>query len=145
MENNSQTTSCSIICTDCPSDFFRNLQSIPGQHQPLQHLLSQAFKGSLEICAPVLLLYEIANALWKGKKFSLAKISRALETFFNSPVQLFRIDKHLAISAAKFMAHYDITFYDSMYAALADSLQIPLLTADLKGHKKIKEIEIMEL
>jgi predicted nucleic acid-binding protein len=69
----------------------------------------------------------------------------AIETIYNSPVQLFPLDKLLAGASVEMMAEYNITFYDASYAALAYIKQIPLLTADVKGHKKIKEIEIIEL
>jgi len=110
-----------------------------------EDLLSRAFKGQIELCAPELLVYEIANALWKGKKFPRTQIELAIETIYNSPIQLFPLDKLLAGVSVEMMAKYNITFYDASYAALAYIKQVPLLTADVKGHKKIEEIKIIEL
>lgn len=108
-------------------------------------ILAEVFAGSVEMYAPDLLVYEIANALFKGKQFESERVQAALETIYNSPIQLLTPDKLLSVSATRFMTNYNITFYDAVYAGLAHVLQVPLLTANPKDHKKIKEIEQVQL
>jgi predicted nucleic acid-binding protein len=72
-------------------------------------------------------------------------LAASLEILWNCGVRFERLNMPLAQTAIGFMAQYDISFYDAIYAALAYTLQVPLLTYDAKGHKKIKEIEVMEL
>jgi len=109
-----------------------------------EEFLSRAFSGSMEIYAPDLLVYEIANALFKGKRLNQEKISAALEMVYNSPLQLFPPDKLMVVAGVRFMVKYNLTFYDASYAALAHVLQVPLVSANAKDHKKVPEIEILE-
>lgn len=108
-------------------------------------ILQKIFWGLIEVSVPNLFVYEVTNSLWKSKKFNTDDISDAVETIYNSPIELFALDKLLALAAVRFMSDYNLTFYDASYVALAQILQAPLLTADLKHHKKIKEIEVLEL
>lgn len=102
-------------------------------------------KGIIQVFAPSLLIYEVGNALYKGKKFEEERVLLAMETLFDSGIEFFPIDEALAISTAHFMVRHNITFYDAAYVALASVLNIPLISADEKGHKKIKEITAIAL
>jgi predicted nucleic acid-binding protein len=108
-------------------------------------VLNQAHEGAMELYAPDILIYELANALWKGKHLPLPIISDALERIYNSPIQLLAPDKLLSFSSAQFMTNYDLTFYDASYVGLSHVLKMPLLTANPKDHKKVKEIEQIQL
>jgi len=119
--------------------------SIEAGTKKAREVLSQAYKGETELYAPDILVYEVANALWKGKKYPKEDIQDALETIYNSPMQLLAPDKLLAFSSIKFMANYNLTFYDAVYAGLANVLRIPLLTANPKDHARVKEIEQIQL
>lgn len=95
--------------------------------------------------APDLILYEVGNSLWKSKKFEIERIRASMNSLFVSGLQFCPLDEELSQIAINLMIKYDLTFYDAAYAALAQTLHIPLLTANPKDHKKIKEIEVMEL
>jgi predicted nucleic acid-binding protein len=111
----------------------------------MENLLARCFEGKVELYAPDLLIYEVANALYKGVKLDADKITAAIETLYNSPIQFFSPEKLLATSAVSLMVRHNITFYDAAYAALARVLHVPLLSADIKGHKKIESVEFVEL
>lgn len=108
-------------------------------------LLLRVQRGQIHMYAPELLVYELGNALWKGKKFEENRILAALDELFESRMEFMPIDKVLVQSAVRIMVRYDITFYDAVYGALAFSFDIPLVTADPKDHKKIKEITVIDL
>lgn len=98
-----------------------------------------------EVTAPELLLYEIINALWKGKKLEIQSIKKAINDLSETEIRLQQLDKFLAYQAAEFMVKYNLTFYDAVYGALAFLLKIPLISANPKHHQKIKEIKVMAL
>jgi predicted nucleic acid-binding protein len=119
--------------------------SIEDGTEKARKVLSQAYEGKAELYAPDILVYEVANALWKGKKYPKEDVQDALETIYDSPMQLLAPDKLLAFSSIQFMANYNLSFYDAVYAGLASILQIPLLTANPKDHARVKEIEQVKL
>lgn len=110
-----------------------------------EDILFNLKKGIIQVFAPSLLVYEVGNALYKGKKFKEERVLIAIETLFDSGIEFFPIDEVLAISTTHFMIRYNITFYDAAYVALASVLNIPLMSADEKDHKKIKEITAIAL
>ncbi|MDR3642806.1 MAG: type II toxin-antitoxin system VapC family toxin [Candidatus Doudnabacteria bacterium] len=110
-----------------------------------ENLLARCFAGSAELFAPDLLIYEVVNALGKGKKFSAGEITEAIEDLYNSRIQIFPPDTLLTSTAVEIMTRHNLTFYDASYAALSKILNIPLLSADARAHKKIPDIETIEL
>ena len=101
--------------------------------------------GNIEVYAPNLLLYEVGNVLWKGKKFNADQLERALFSLLETNIEFFALERNTIEIAALFTATYDITFYDASYAALAYTLGIPLISENPKDHGKIKEIKIKSL
>lgn len=98
--------------------------------------------------APDLLLYEVLNALIKGKRLQLDHMGIALEVFFNiidSELKLKKIDIDLSRQAVKLADKFAITFYDAVYLALAQALNIPLLSANIRHHQKQKDIKVVHL
>lgn len=108
-------------------------------------VLNRIIDADVLVYAPELLFYEVANALWKGKRLDKKALMASLETLSDCGIKFEQLNMPLTQTTIDFMVQYDLTFYDAIYVALANTLQIPLLTEDAKGHKKIKEIEILEL
>lgn len=108
-------------------------------------LLRSAELETIRIFAPDILLYEIGNALGKGKHFGRQDIIDALEVLLDSSVEVRNLDRLLIAQSASFMERYSLTFYDAAYAALAHTLGIPLISENQKDHGKIKEIEVKNL
>lgn len=101
--------------------------------------------GDIALYAPDLLLYEVGNVLWKGKKFNAEEIQRALLALRKTNVEFFALEGNIIEFAALFTTKYDITFYDASYAALAYKFGIPLITENSKDQGKIKEVKVKSL
>jgi len=84
------------------------------------------------LIAPTLLPYELTNAIrrrWSGGVISLEQANRALENLAALNIELFQ----WAILADRVWAlRGSITSYDASYVALAEIMDCPLLTADVK-------------
>ncbi len=101
----------------------------PG-HATATAWLAAAILADEPIVAPVLLLAEVAGALARAvldDRFALAATellrSRRL-------LELFPVDEKLAARAAALAATLRIRGADALYVALADQLEIPLITFD---------------
>jgi len=86
--------------------------------------------GRVELYAPSLLLFEVANSIWNnpnvpGKTaYSLVRLAvRVLPTLLNP-------QEDVAEQAMLLARRKRLTFYDSVYLALAKSLSLLLITAD---------------
>ena len=116
----------------------------PGRRQAIK-ILKKLEKGKWELLAPEILLYEVVNALWKGKRLEIKDIKKAIDDLSEIGIQLQQLNKFLAHQAIEFMVKYNLTFYDAVYGALAFLSNIPLISANPKHHKKIKEIKVLAL
>ena len=101
--------------------------------------------GTIGVYAPNLLLYEVGNVLWKGKKFNANQLQRALFSLLETNIEFFTLERDTIETAALFTAMYDLTFYDASYAALAYKFGIPLISENPKDQGKVKEIEVKSL
>ena len=108
-------------------------------------LLRNVELKTIRIFAPDILLYEIGNALGKGKHFERQDIVDALDLVLDSSVEVRNLDRLLIAQSTSFMERYRLTFYDASYAALAYTLDIPLISENPKDHGNIKEIEVKSL
>ena len=98
-----------------------------------------------EAFAPSVLVYEVGNALFKGKHQDQRRISISLSELLKSPIEFVHMNFDYLDFAVDFMVRYDLSFYDAVYAGLAKKLNLPLLTANPKDHNKVKEIKIFTL
>lgn len=114
--------------------------SVEESSELARDLFVRSEQGMVTLHAPDLLLSEVGNALWKGKRFDAKRIDAALRILLDSRVQYAGAHRAVFSSAVRFMTMYDLTFYDALYGGLAHMLQIPLVTANPKDHRKIKEI-----
>lgn len=110
-----------------------------------QRILASSFRRECALYAPDLLVYEIGNALGRGKRMSEGKILSALGVLYDSPIEFVRLDRTMADAATRVMTAYGLTFYDAAYGALAHILGVPLITANPKDHDKIKEIRTIAI
>lgn len=108
-----------------------------------QRILASAFHRACVLYAPDLLLYEVGNALGRGKRMREEEIFSALGVLFDAPIEFVRLDMTMMQATTRMMAAYGITFYDAAYGALANALGAPLITANPKDHGKIKEIQVI--
>lgn len=110
-----------------------------------EKILRLVRSGELNIYVPELIIYEVSNALGRGKKMEQTVVLEAVDLLFSSQIQFITLHPKLAELAVELMYSHLLTFYDAVYCALALSLDIPLITADAKDHKKIKEVQVLKL
>ena len=95
--------------------------------------------------APELLVYELSNALWKGKKFNNHQLNEAMKAFYALNVELFSANMILLQKAHQIAADYDITIYDAVYVSLAELKECSLITANSKCFKRIQKDFVVAL
>jgi len=110
---------------------------VPGAYM---HEVQEYFAGSTEgVHAPDLLTVECTNALWKYVRAGQYQLDQARQDLLD----LFKLDIRWTATgdmlpgALEIAAARDITAYDACYVALAEHLQLPLLTADNKLAAKL--------
>lgn len=105
-------------------------------------LLERYVSGRLDLMAPFLLEYEVANGLNIARKkgrVEKAEVIKALDGFVNLDMEL-RPISHTSANILLYCNLYNITAYDASYVALAEDENIPLVTADRKLYNAVKKI-----
>lgn len=96
----------------------------PG-HLDMAHRLG----GLQQIHAPPFFRFEVANALWKQRAWSLDDRQRALDVLLALPVdEVFTTDD--ARRALVLAVEHEHPFYDTAFVALAQRHELPLWTLD---------------
>ena len=91
----------------------------------------------IDLYAPELLIYEIANVLRYKKILNEDIIHKAISSIYDMDILL--PVNHVVITHAVTIARqYHITVYDSSYLSFAQSVGCHLITADKKLYQKIK-------
>jgi predicted nucleic acid-binding protein len=88
--------------------------------------------SELQLYAPEVLLMELANALRYTSEFSAREIVEALETPFELNVMLIPFSLEALNSAVTLSLEHDLAVYDAYFLALAQAMEIHLITADRK-------------
>lgn len=119
--------------------------SVETHTEAAQQILASSFERDCTLYAPDLLLYEIGNALGRGKHMSEENIFAAFGVLFDSPIEFVRLDRTMMQMAARLMTVHGATFYDAAYGALAHMLGVSLITENPKDHEKIREIQAVNI
>jgi predicted nucleic acid-binding protein len=99
-------------------------------------LLNRWWSRDLEIVVPELLIYEATNALCFGKRAPKTLISKAIRDFLLAAPQIYVVNSQTIDLCLSYVFEHSLTVYDAIYVALADMLEIPLVTADEKHHRR---------
>ncbi len=105
------------------------------------NLRNEIKEGRCAIVVPDLLYYEIANALRYNSNFSNSDVKDAVKTVVEMGFQVKGIVIDIMNLAIDLAFKNDCTFYDTYFLALSQTENIPLVTADYKFVKRIKDIE----
>lgn len=112
-------------------------------HKSAKSLLRKLEIQEIKLFTSDLLLYEVGNALFKGKKFKASQVNEAFFLLKEIPITFLGLDPGRIETSTALMEHYDLTFYDAIYAALSKEFNAPLISANPKDHKRIKEIKVI--
>lgn len=100
------------------------------QHNASADFLAFSQSQSIELCAPALLFPEIASALARPSRNPAyaAQVVRGIRQMLK--INVYTLDTALAAHAEAIAREYFIRGADAFYGALAERLQIPLITLD---------------
>jgi len=91
-----------------------------------------AFSGKLRLEGPDLLLYEIGNALRHNSRLDAGGVKLAVGSLLDLGIVFHPAGSALLSNAVDLAFRYRLTVYDACFIALADILDLPLITADEK-------------
>lgn len=101
------------------------------------------FKGTCELAAPDLILYEVSNALRFNPNFNEEDVTEAMNSLFDMGISIIVPTPRIIKSSIAMAFKYKTTIYDAFYAALANEIGFEFVTADGKLYKKIKDLEFV--
>ncbi|MBS7247027.1 MAG: type II toxin-antitoxin system VapC family toxin [Candidatus Jordarchaeales archaeon] len=105
---------------------------------PALNLRELHVSGRVELLAPDLLVYEVANALRFNPHLDAGDVERAVESLFKLHIRLCPPSVALVADAARKAKRYGITVYDAAYMSLAEDEACNMVTADGKLYGKVK-------
>lgn len=108
-------------------------------------LLKNYKEGQIKIIVPEIIALELANALFFGAGFEGNILKKSLEAFYLFDFPTVNLEEDIILGASKYMEKFKIAIYDAIFIYLADLKKIPLITADIKHHKKTYSKEIKYL
>jgi predicted nucleic acid-binding protein len=108
-------------------------------------LMSIHTRGSLQLSAPTIILYELGNVFWKHPQITHEKAYGFLRRFLDLRISLVDIhsDDNLLKGACIASKTSDLTFYDATYMALAKRNGTKLITADEELYSKAPSIAVL--
>ena len=87
-------------------------------------------EGRVHLYAPTLLLFEVANSIWKNPGIKTKTTRSLVRILVRLSPQLVNPNEQVSEEAMLLARRSKLTFYDSVYLALARSLSSILVTAD---------------
>ncbi len=97
--------------------------------------------GTSRMCAPSLMMHEVANSLWKATKqrrLLPTDAHEALKNLNDAQIQLFELNSAEIYSELIIANKLDIACYDAAYLALSEKMKAQVITADDKLYEKSK-------
>lgn len=99
-----------------------------------QQILQLFETGSAQLVAPQVILLELANAAKFAKKKQQEECLAAISSF-NELLDEFALLPSMDLIVDQIYNH-GLTSYDAVFTALANKMDVPLITADYMHHKK---------
>ena len=101
--------------------------------------------GELDLEAPSLLYYEVANALRYNPRFGIEEVRSAVRALEDLAITIYDFKGELASRAAELAYRFGITVYDAAYVALAAIRNATLYTADKEVVVKVSSENVKHL
>ncbi|MEM3883169.1 MAG: type II toxin-antitoxin system VapC family toxin [Candidatus Methanomethyliaceae archaeon] len=112
-------------------------------------VLEGFLKGSFDLSAPDLVVFEVGNTLWKAIRRGLINLDEALHKFsyfLDLRINSIKLSDEEQKEVLEWSTKYDLTYYDGAYVISSKSVGGTLLTADDVLYEKArKDISIIHL
>ena len=105
-----------------------------------RNLLTGHIQGLYTIVEPDLLIYEVSNVLRYNHAFSQSSTRDCINALHDLNLDIIAPLIDLVLPAINLAYEKEVTFYDSIYIALADELGLRYVTADQNLYNKTKSI-----
>ena len=96
--------------------------------------------GIIKLIAPLHLIYEVGNSIWKNKQINNIDASNAVLYLLELEISLIPPDRKSIKRIMEIARNKNISFYDACYIELAEKYGIPLISADKKQIEASKDI-----
>lgn len=104
--------------------------------------------GALDLVAPIHIIYEVGNSIWKNGQLAEKDTSDAVASLLRMDIELLTPSIERATRAMEIARLKMTTFYDAIYLQAAEELKTALLTADenqmAAGRGVVKIINLRE-
>lgn len=103
-----------------------------------QALLHAHASGRERLKAPILVVYEVTNAVWQAERrgrISSAQVDEILQTVAGLGIELLSLDWGETLPLAR---QYNRSAYDAAYLTLAQRVGEPLVTGDKRLYNAVK-------
>jgi len=87
-------------------------------------------EGRLELVAPIHIIYEVGNSIWKNAQLTEEDASDAIASLLRIDLQLLSPDMERARRAMEIARMKKTAFYEATYLQAAEELKTTLLTSD---------------
>lgn len=108
-------------------------------------VLSDAQKGKTALYAPQISKYEVANALLKGKKLTVAEVKDCFTVLYALPLTFVQENEGISMAAYEIAFKNDITYYDAVFLAHAKVLNATVITDNPKHQAKDQTVKVIFL
>jgi len=101
--------------------------------------------GETTLTAPILLVYEVTNALRHNPSLTPDDLEQAAHALYTIAIDLVPPTQEAMAKAAVEARPLNITVYDACYLTLSRQLDAPLVTADARLAEKAPEYNVIRL
>lgn len=102
-------------------------------------------EGELTVIEPSLVIYEVTNALNYNPNFSEPDVKESIKSLIDLHLEIIDPSKEMIERIVSLARDYGTSIYDSSYLALANMLDVNMVTADGNFWKKIKHDSHVQL
>ena len=95
-------------------------------------LQEKHFNGSIELSAPDLFIFEVLNSLVYKNKFNIAEINKIYDSLKLLNMNIIIPNDTIIKNAVSLSVNLKLSYYDSVYVALAQEMESLLITEDKK-------------
>lgn len=101
--------------------------------------------GAIDLIAPTLIYYEVANALRYNPRFGIEEVRAAVKALEDLSLTTYEFSMDMASKAVEIAYMYGITVYDAAYVSLAALMDTTLYTADKEVVAKVSATYVKHL